>query len=213
MCKKLFVFWLAFCLGLIASQTIKRTEYFCSQNTSNLADINSIQSVNEKIVDISAPLNSKNFEEEKNRFRAAGLDDEKEVINFFTNFQRAVAEDDRRTVASMMNYPLFVLYASAHYRLMKNQTVYGSRIKNKAIFLKNYDRIFDDDFKKFISDVKLEELGAMYSGVKTPRGEIWINGICKDSSCKDAEIKFTTLNSGSVFIDRPILIKSKNDAN
>lgn len=207
MCKKLLVFLSAFCFGLITSQTPKQIKYINSSNTSFQSSVISIQSVGEIIPTDSTLIKSQIFEEKRSRFWAAGLEDEKQVLDFYEKFKKAVAKDDRKTVASMMNYPLSILYASEHFKLMKNKTVYRKEIKNKHTFLKNYDKIFDEPFKNFIVNINLEELWARDCGVATPHGEIWLNGICKDNSCKVSTLKFTTLNSGSVFIDRPISLK------
>jgi len=87
--------------------------------------------------------------------------------------------------------------------------------------LKNYDKIFDNDFKQFIANIdvnKKGQLGVLWSnwrGVTMDTGQIWFQGICKDNECKKSELKFTTLSSG--FLERPYDEKShkevpKNDA-
>src|ERR1044071_178652 len=104
-------------------------------------------------------------QQDENRFAVAGLK-EREVEIFFNSFKEAVAKDDKRKVAAMVSYPIKVYVAS-------NRTV---KIVNSARFIKFYDRIFDEKFKKLIAETEFKDLWAKSSGVATPRGEIWING-------------------------------------
>jgi hypothetical protein len=124
-----------------------------------------------------------NYQDE-NRFAVAGLK-EREVEVFFNSFKGAIAKDDKRKVAAMVSYPIKVY-------LRSDRTV---RISNSARFIKFYDQIFDKKFKDLIAATEFKGLWAKYSGVATPRGEIWINGIVKNPKFEDEyEIKITALN-------------------
>ena len=113
-------------------------------------------------------------QQDENRFAVAGVK-EREVEIFFTAFKNAIAKDDKRKVAAMVSYPLDAYLAS------------GRRVKivNSARFIKLYDRIFDDKFKRLIARTEFKDLWAKYSGVATPRGEIWINGIVTNPKFPD----------------------------
>jgi hypothetical protein len=61
--------------------------------------------------------------------------------------------------------------------------------------VREYDRIFDAKFEQAISRIEVKDLWAKYSGVATPRGEIWLNGVVKNPKHPDKhQIKITTIN-------------------
>ncbi len=123
-------------------------------------------------------------QQDENRFAVAGLK-EREVEIFFNSFKEAVAKDDKRKIAAMVSYPIKVY-------LRSDRTV---KIANSARFVKFYDRIFDQKFKDIIAATEFKDLWAKSSGVATPRGEIWINGIVKNPKFEDDYvIKVTALN-------------------
>lgn len=122
--------------------------------------------------------------QQDNRFAVAGLK-EREVEVFFNSFKEAVAKDDKARVAGLVSYPIKVYLAS-------NRTV---KISNGARFIKFYNQIFDQKFKDLIAATEFKDLWAKSSGVATPRGEIWINGIVRNPKFEDQyEIKITSLN-------------------
>jgi len=124
------------------------------------------------------------FAQDENRFAVAGLK-EREVGVFFNSFKEAVAKADKRMVAGMVSYPI-KLY------LPSNRIV---KIANSARFIRFYNQIFDEKFKRLIAETEFKDLWAKSSGVATPRGEIWINGIVKNPKFEDDyEIKITALN-------------------
>lgn len=123
-------------------------------------------------------------QQDEGRFAVAGLK-EREVQVFFNSFKEAVAKGDKRKVATMVSYPIKVY-------LRSDRTV---RISNSARFIKFYDQIFDEKFKDLIAATEFKDLWAKSSGVATPGGEIWINGIVKNPKFEDEyEIKITALN-------------------
>ena len=123
-------------------------------------------------------------QQDEGRFAVAGLK-EREVEVFFNSFKEAVAKGDKRKVAGMVAYPVPT-------RLSSGRSV---EIVNKARFIKLYDQIFDNKFKQLIAQTEFKDLWAKYSGVATPGGAIWINGIMKNrTSVDDYVIKITTLN-------------------
>ncbi len=138
--------------------------------------------------------------QEKNRFQVSGVNNDKEVERFFLDFQRAIAADNRKKVASMMAYPLHVNFYSDS--LKKNYRI----IRSATTFLKFYNNIFDNALKKFIAKTSTNDIWGNYSGIATPQGEIWIGVFCKgiraNKDCRDYEIKVRTIHANSVFIDR-----------
>lgn len=120
---------------------------------------------------------------QENRFAVAGVN-EREVEVFFTAFKEAVAKGQKQRVAAMVSFPISVPLAS------------GRRVKvrNSARFVKLYDQIFDAKFKQLIASTEFKDLWAKFSGVATPRGEIWINGVMFSSRSDEYEIKITSIN-------------------
>lgn len=122
--------------------------------------------------------------QEKNRFAVAGVN-EREVEVFFTAFKEGLAKGQKHRVAAMVSYPISVPLASG-------RTV---RVSNSARFVKLFDQIFDVKFKQLIAETEFKDLWAKFSGVATPRGEIWINGIVKNEQYPDQyQIKITSIN-------------------
>lgn len=124
------------------------------------------------------------FAQDTRRFAVAGLED-RETEEFFASFKEAVAKGEKRTVAGMLSYPIRVTAKSGR-RL---------RLSNAAAFIRTYDQIFYAEFKQLIAETEAKDLWAKSAGVATPRGEIWISGIVKDSKNLDKyEIKIIAIN-------------------
>ena len=124
------------------------------------------------------------FAQDRGRFAVAGLED-RETEEFFASFKEAVAKGEKRTVAGMLSYPIRVTVKSG--RRMK--------LSNVAAFIRAYDQIFYDEFKQLIAETEAKDLWAKSAGVATPRGEVWISGIVKDSKNLDKyEIKIISIN-------------------
>jgi hypothetical protein len=121
--------------------------------------------------------------QKENRFAVAGVN-EREVEVFFTAFKEAVAHGQKQRVAAMVSYPIDLPLASG-------RTV---RVSNSARFVKLYDQIFYPKFKRIITSTEFKDLWAKYSGVATPRGEIWINGVMRNRKSDDYDIKITSIN-------------------
>jgi len=123
-------------------------------------------------------------QQDEGRFAVAGLK-EREVEVFFKSFKDAIAKDDKRKVAAMVSYPIRVYLRSDR----------AVKIVNSARFIKFYHQIFDEKLKRLIAETEFKDLWAKFSGVATPRGEIWINGIVKNPKFEDDYvIKITALN-------------------
>jgi hypothetical protein len=123
--------------------------------------------------------------QDEDRFAVAGLKD-REVEEFYKEFREAVSAGDKKKVASLVSFPIKVTLASGKRRT----------IRAKADFVKLYDLIFDDTFRELIAKTEFADLWAKWSGVATPRGEIWINGIVKSAAKPDDYvIKIIAINN------------------
>lgn len=139
MCKKLLVFSLAFFLSLLSLQFFNlRNETISQKTTANL----------------TIPDNSQTVQV----IRPTSYNYVPSAIDCFQNFQTAVAENDKETVISLINFPIEVQFINK-----KNQPYYKI-IKSENEFLSNYDKIFDDSFKIFISQRKTSQLLFSTSG-------------------------------------------------
>ena len=122
--------------------------------------------------------------QDENRFAVAGVN-EREVEFFFTAFKEAVAKGQKQRVATMISYPVTPRLASGR----------SVKVSSRATLIKLYDQIFDAKFKQLIASTEFKDLWAKFSGVATPRGEIWINGVMHDPDAPDKyEIKITSIN-------------------
>lgn len=121
--------------------------------------------------------------QQEGRFNAAGLSDQ-EVETFFLSFRDAVSARDKKKVASLISYPLKIYISPGRTRT----------IRNRAEFVKAYDRIIDEELQQFIVKTEVKDLWAKWTGVATPRGEIWFSGIGTKGSPDKYTIKITAIN-------------------
>lgn len=101
------------------------------------------------------------------------------------DFQKAVAGHDAAAVASLLHYPIGVDIAG------KNAV-----IKDAAEFTRDYDKFMTPQIAKAIIDTRYADVMVNDKGVMLGQGQAWVNGICKDSACKDVDVKVVTLQSG-----------------
>jgi hypothetical protein len=133
---------------------------------------------------LCAPIALSQSVQKEGRFSVAGLDDDREVEQFFISFKEAIARADKKTVASLVSYPIRVNLRSGRSR----------KIKNVADFIGAYDQIFDAEFRELIRRTEVKDLWAKSSGVATPRGELWFNGVIRDAQRpKKYTIKITAI--------------------
>jgi hypothetical protein len=121
---------------------------------------------------------------DQNKYAAANLED-REVEQFFVSFKTAIAKGDKKTVSSMVSYPLTVILASGR----------RTKITNKAQLLRQFDAIFDPSFKRVIQQTKVDDLYASPNGVTTPDGDVWFSAVFKDMNKPEYEIKITAINN------------------
>src|SRR5437763_851998 len=78
---------------------------------------------------------------QQGRFSVAGLDSDREVEEFFLSFREAIANGDKKSVASMVSYPIRVTLVSGQRK----------KIRSVAGFIAEYHRIFDNEFRRVIA--------------------------------------------------------------
>jgi hypothetical protein len=83
---------------------------------------------------------------------------------FLAELQSAVSSGNKNKVAAMVSYPLLVIHGSRK-----------TRIKTKAIFLSNYDTIFDQHVRKAVAQQTSKCLFGNYQGAMIGNGEVWFS--------------------------------------
>lgn len=102
-----------------------------------------------------------------------------------TALQAGVRSKDSAAVAALVSYPITV-------------KIHGKKvaIKTAADFAKNYDAIITPTIAAVIEGQKYGDLFVNAQGIMFGKGEVWINGICKDTACKKSEAKVITIQNG-----------------
>jgi hypothetical protein len=171
MCKKLLVFSLTFCFGLISFQFLKLKMESASQETTQALIQNPVQATqnvqpNDYIVS---------------------------TRNCLSNLQTALASDDRNTVVSLINFPIEI-----GFKNKKNRS-YSVKFKNEAEFLRNYDKIFDSSYKQFIAELTYRNLYYSTSGeMFVNRSELRFARFHKENS-ENFEVKIISINKYSTY--------------
>jgi hypothetical protein len=169
MWKKLLIFSLTFCLGLISLLLFNSFNKKASQSiVSNPTVSNTTETLQ------TTSQNPTNF--------VSIADD------FFYRFQNAIEKNDKQTVVSLINFPVEVQFVN------KQNKPYFKKFRNDAEFLRNYDEIFDALLKQHISEQETKRL--LFSTgreVFTQRSEIIMKPFYKNNS-QDFEIKIGAIN-------------------
>ena len=103
----------------------------------------------------------------------------------FTQLQEAVAKHDTAAVAALVSYPITI----------NPHTNKAMRVRTPQAFVASYDKIVTPHIAKVVGDQKYEQLFVNYQGAMFGSGEVWLAGICKDSSCKQSEIRIRTIQN------------------
>jgi len=98
--------------------------------------------------------------------------------------QKAVKAHDAAGFAALVSYPIKVTVGT------KKQT-----IKTAKNFAKSYDKIMTPKITAAVVNQKYADLLVNQQGVAFGSGELWINGICKDTACKNFDVKIVTIQS------------------
>lgn len=92
---------------------------------------------------------------------------------FFEKLKKAVAESDKETVASMVEYPF---QARIDGKAMK--------IRDTAHFVADYDKVISAKVKQAVVKQTYPALFANWQGVMIGDGEIWFSGIDDNNTVK-----------------------------
>lgn len=99
---------------------------------------------------------------------AVGTESDHDVENFVSKIQNYVVNDNSKELAEQVSYPI---------KVKINNEV--TKIENKDDFIKNYDKIFNEDFKKMISNASTKYMFVNYKGIMfgSNLNNIWISGV------------------------------------
>ena len=189
MFKKLLVFALAFGMGL--------TSFQISKQKIKPLDVEGVSNTTISNKPVSSAPDFKPSQDSISLFE--------ECVR---KFKKAVAENDQETVASVINFPIFVGLPD------ENDSPSFKEIKNSDEFIANYDKIFNDSFKRCISQMELDRMDYRsrheafnYSSIRIDRS-IYSFGIKMGGykiNDKDFGVKITNLS-------RSFITYSKNGA-
>ena len=106
---------------------------------------------------------------------------DQDIENFFSKIKSYIVNDNKVQLAEEINYPI-------------NVKINGelTQIKNKSDLIKNYDQIFNVDYKQLISNSPTKYLFVNYQGIMLGNGYIWINNIHSGS---DSKLMITAINN------------------
>ena len=109
--------------------------------------------------------------------------DHKPYEEFFAKLKKAVADGDKETVASMIDYPF--------QARLKGKAV---KIRDQKHFVADYDQVVTAKVKDAVAKQTYPTLFANWQGVMIGDGEVWFNGICSDNSCKQQTVRIIAIN-------------------
>jgi hypothetical protein len=118
------------------------------------------------------------------------LGDHRKYQRVILALQKAVINHAAAGVAAFVSYPIGV-------KLDGKTTI----IRTPKAFIRDYDRIITPAIAGVIEQQKYGDFFINYQGVMFGRGEVWINGICADSGCKQFDVKVVTIQDTS-YLDR-----------
>ena len=112
----------------------------------------------------------------------AALGDHAKYEQVILAFQSAVAGKDPRAVAALVDYPF-------------TADIDGKKVKiaDAAAFVARYDEIVTPAIADVVARQKYADLFVNYKGVMFGSGEAWINGICKDATCKEFDVRVVAI--------------------
>ncbi len=99
-----------------------------------------------------------------NRYQVAGIDDADEFDETYELLRAALSDNDKDTFADHIAYPINVIINGKK-----------TEIKNKEVFLKNFDEIMNEDMKNIFLNQKLEDFFVNYQGIMVGNGQFWLN--------------------------------------
>jgi hypothetical protein len=112
----------------------------------------------------------------------AALGDHAKYEQLISAFQSAVAGHDPAAVAALVAYP-FIAYIDGK----------AVGIADADAFVAHYDAILTPAVARAITAQKYSELFVNYKGVMFGNGQAWINGVCEDTACGDAQARVVAI--------------------
>ncbi|MBZ9686485.1 hypothetical protein G9F72_009100 [Clostridium estertheticum] len=115
---------------------------------------------------------------------ALNTKNDKDVENFASKIQKLVVDGDKKGFAAQIRYPI-------------NVKINGkvTKIQNKDDFIKNYDQIFNPNYKQAISNAYTKYMFVNWQGIMFGEGlyNIWINEQAPTGS--DSKLMITAINN------------------
>ena len=105
---------------------------------------------------------------------------EKEIVRFLGYLKRAIKENDKSAVSSLVSFPFKTFQKGKRVEVYSKQT-----------FLKHYDSIFNEKVKKAILDQTIKDLFINSKGVMIGNGELWFGKVLTDNKF---QIKIIAIN-------------------
>ncbi|ANF97054.1 hypothetical protein [Paenibacillus bovis] len=98
-----------------------------------------------------------------NPYANAGIDSPAQFHTFFNHLKYAVQHNNKKAVATMVNYPLRM-----------NSDGQTMKIKNKSQFIQKYNQILTPEVRKALLVQREKNLIVNWQGVGLERGAIWM---------------------------------------
>jgi hypothetical protein len=115
---------------------------------------------------------------------AVGTESDQDVENFISKIQNYVVNSNSKQLAEQVAYPI---------RVKVNNKVI--QIENEDDFIKNYDKIFNENFKKVISNASTKYMFVNYRGIMfgANSNNIWISGVM--TTGENSKLKIIGINN------------------
>jgi hypothetical protein len=104
----------------------------------------------------------------------------------FDAIQQAVGDGDAAGFARWVSYPIKVV-ADGEDMLLSDEEQ----------FTEHYDNILTDEIRQAILDQAWASVLVNADGIMLGNGQVWMNGICKNDSCSEFDVKIVTIQSAN----------------
>jgi hypothetical protein len=116
---------------------------------------------------------------------ATNIGDPAKLHEVMATLQQAARNHDAAAVAALVSYPITI----------DPHTPHAVTIRTPQAFIARYDQIVTPQIAQVIENQKYEDIFVNGQGAMLGDGEVWISGICKDSSCKQVDIRIRTIQN------------------
>ncbi|SEQ86385.1 hypothetical protein SAMN05216522_107192 [Rosenbergiella nectarea] len=114
-----------------------------------------------------------------------GKNTHKQYHDFFEKLKKSALKNDKKTIASMVEYPITVTVGHKEIE-----------IKNREEFIFKYNTIFTKNLVGKLINQKYSDLFIKDTGIMIGQsGEILFGGICTVSDCSKFQIKIMQINN------------------